>query len=149
MFTSKAACCLAMGNTLVMKPSEFTPLTAIYAASLFKEAGFPPGVINVITGRNVLYRCYILKLYSAISCFLHLGTGPVVGNALAYHMNVDKISFTGSLATGRLVMEAAAKSNLKKITLELGGKSPLIIFPDVDGIYTIMKNCFQYYYIII
>jgi aldehyde dehydrogenase (NAD+) len=92
-----------------VKTSEKTPLSALKIASLFKEAGFPPGVINVVSGH-----------------------GLPAGNALASHMDVDKVAFTGSTAVGRRVMEAAAKSNLKKVSLELGGKSPSIVFPDVD-----------------
>ncbi|EAL62128.1 aldehyde dehydrogenase [Dictyostelium discoideum AX4] len=100
---------LAAGCTIVAKPSEFTPLTALYFCELVKEAGFPPGVINIVNG-----------------------VGDVVGDALSHHMDVDKISFTGSTRVGRLIMEAAAKSNLKPVTLELGGKSPNIIFGDCD-----------------
>jgi aldehyde dehydrogenase (NAD+) len=77
--------------------------------SLVAEAGFPPGVVNVLSGHGV-----------------------PSGQALASHMGVDKIAFTGSTATGKKVMEAAAKSNLKKVSLELGGKSPSIVFPDAD-----------------
>ncbi|KAM9993776.1 hypothetical protein ACTFIZ_011731 [Dictyostelium cf. discoideum] len=100
---------LAAGCTIVAKPSEFTPLTALYFCELVKEAGFPPGVINIVNG-----------------------VGDVVGDALSHHMDVDKISFTGSTRVGKLIMEAAAKSNLKPVTLELGGKSPNIIFDDCD-----------------
>jgi len=93
----------------VIKPAEQTPLTALYLASLVKEAGFPPGVINVVPGY-----------------------GPTAGSAITHHMDIDKISFTGSTVVGRHIMEASSKSNLKKVTLELGGKSPLIIFSDAD-----------------
>ncbi|KAK5579738.1 hypothetical protein RB653_009424 [Dictyostelium firmibasis] len=103
---------LAAGCTIVAKPSEFTPLTALYLCELIKEAGFPPGVINIVNG-----------------------VGEVVGNALSHHMDIDKISFTGSTRVGRLIMEAASKSNLKPVTLELGGKSPNIIFGDCDVEY--------------
>ncbi|KAN0019102.1 hypothetical protein ACTFIU_002304 [Dictyostelium citrinum] len=103
---------LAAGCTVVAKPSEFTPLTALYLCELIKEAGFPPGVINIVNGY-----------------------GDVVGDALSHHMDIDKISFTGSTRVGRLIMEAAAKSNLKPVTLELGGKSPNIIFGDCDVEY--------------
>lgn len=78
-------------------------------ASLFKEAGFPPGVLSVVTGM-----------------------GPVSGALIASHMKIRKIAFTGSVGTGKKIMAAAATSNLKKVTLELGGKSPAIIFPDAD-----------------
>lgn len=100
---------LAMGNTVVMKLAEQTPLTGLYVASLAREAGFPPGVINVIPG-----------------------FGPTAGAAIAKHMNVDKVAFTGSTEIGNLVAQMAASSNLKRVTLELGGKSPLIVLSDAD-----------------
>nr|GAT54025.1 NAD-aldehyde dehydrogenase [Mycena chlorophos] len=100
---------LAVGCTLVLKPSEVTPLTALKLAEWVKEAGFPPGVINVVNSY-----------------------GAVGGAALSSHMDIDKIAFTGSTATGRKIMEAAAKSNLKKVSLELGGKSPHLIFESCD-----------------
>ncbi|KAI6042818.1 aldehyde dehydrogenase [Pisolithus marmoratus] len=109
MFSWKIAPALATGNTVVLKPSEFTPLTAIRVCHLAKEAGFPPGVLNVVTGY-----------------------GSTVGSAISSHMRIHKVAFTGSTLTGRKIMEAAAKSNLKNITLELGGKSPNIIFDDAD-----------------
>uniref|UniRef100_A0A915D4X7 aldehyde dehydrogenase (NAD(+)) n=1 Tax=Ditylenchus dipsaci TaxID=166011 RepID=A0A915D4X7_9BILA len=105
----KLAPALAMGNTIVMKVAEQTPLTALYVAQLTKEAGFPPGVINIVPG-----------------------FGPTAGHALSSHPGVDKVAFTGSTEIGRRVMKAAADSNLKRITLELGGKSPNIIFADAD-----------------
>lgn len=100
---------LACGNTIVFKPSEFTPLTALRMASLINEAGFPPGVVNIL-----------------------VGYGPTVGDAMSAHMSIEKLSFTGSTLVGRKIMENAAKSNLKDVTLELGGKSPNIIFNDAD-----------------
>ncbi|MEX1143602.1 MAG: aldehyde dehydrogenase family protein [Anaerolineales bacterium] len=100
---------LAAGNTLVLKPAEQTPLTALYLAGLVLEAGIPPGVVNVLTG-----------------------PGEPTGAALARHMDIAKISFTGSTAVGAKIMEAAAKSNLKRVSLELGGKSPNVIFVDAD-----------------
>ncbi|KAK4514839.1 uncharacterized protein ATC70_002444 [Mucor velutinosus] len=100
---------LATGNTIVVKTSEMTPLSALKVCQLAVEAGFPPGVINVITGY-----------------------GAVTGDALSRHMKISKIAFTGSTAIGRRIMQAAAESNLKKVTLELGGKSPNIIFDDAD-----------------
>ena len=104
----KVAPALACGNTVVLKPAEETPLTALLLGELALEAGFPPGVLNVIPGR-----------------------GPVTGQALVEHPGVDKISFTGSTETGRIVMKTAAGS-LKKISLELGGKSPHVVFADAD-----------------
>jgi len=93
----------------VLKTAEQTPLSALVAASFIKEAGFPAGVINVISG-----------------------FGKIAGAALSSHMGVDKIAFTGSTLVGRQIMKAAAGSNLKKVTLELGGKSPNIVFNDAD-----------------
>ncbi|KAI6135237.1 aldehyde dehydrogenase [Pisolithus thermaeus] len=109
MFTWKIAPALTTGNTVVLKPFEITPLTAIWVCHLAKEAGFPPGVLNVVTGY-----------------------GNTVGSAISSHMRIYKIAFTGSSLVRRKVMEAAAKSNLKNVTLELGGKSPNIIFNDAD-----------------
>ena len=100
---------LAAGNTLVLKPAEQTPLTALYLAGLVREVGFPPGVVNVLTG-----------------------PGEPTGAAMASHMEIAKLAFTGSTAVGAKIMEAAAKSNLKRVSLELGGKSPNVIFADAD-----------------
>ena len=105
----KLAPALATGNTIVMKPAEQTPLSALRIGELILEAGYPDGVVNLLPG-----------------------FGPTAGAALARHMDVDKVAFTGSTEVGRLIMEAAARSNLKRITLELGGKSPNIIFEDTD-----------------
>ena len=93
----------------MLKPSELTPLTALKFAELVSEAGFPPGVVNVLPG-----------------------IGSVAGQALAEHKDVGKLGFTGSTVVGRKIMETAAKTNLKRVTLELGGKSPTIIFDDAD-----------------
>ncbi|KAF8308497.1 NAD-dependent aldehyde dehydrogenase [Clavulina sp. PMI_390] len=98
---------LATGNSIVFKPSEWTPLTAIRMAELVAEAGFPPGVVNVVTG-----------------------LGNSAGAAISGHMGIGKVAFTGSTLVGRHVMKAAAGSNLKKVTLELGGKSPTLIMDD-------------------
>jgi len=100
---------IAAGNTVVIKTAEQTPLSALVAAKLVKEAGFPPGVINVLSG-----------------------FGKTAGAAISSHMDIDKVAFTGSTVVGRQVMKAAASSNLKKVTLELGGKSPNIVFDDAD-----------------
>ena len=99
---------LAAGNTVVLKAAEQTPLSALYFATLIKEAGFPPGVVNILNG-----------------------VGKEAGAALASHLDVDKIAFTGSTATGRQIMKMAAV-NMKNITLETGGKSPLLVFDDAD-----------------
>jgi len=109
MWAWKIAPALATGNTVVMKPSEITPLTAIRMCEILKEAGIPDGVVNLVTGY-----------------------GNTVGQAISSHMKIEKVAFTGSTLVGRKIMEAAAKSNLKKVTLELGGKSPNIIFDDAD-----------------
>ena len=109
MLAWKIAPALATGNTIILKPSEFTPLTALYMCTLINEAGFPRGVVNVVTGY-----------------------GNTAGEAISGHKEIEKVAFTGSTIIGRKIMEAAAKSNLKKVTLELGGKSPNIIFDDAD-----------------
>jgi acyl-CoA reductase-like NAD-dependent aldehyde dehydrogenase len=105
----KLAPALACGNTTILKPAEETPLTALRLGELIIEAGFPPGVVNILTG-----------------------PGEPTGTSMTAHMGIDKISFTGSTEVGRKVMEAAARSNLKKVSLELGGKSPNVIFADAD-----------------
>src|SRR6185503_12929141 len=104
----KTAPALACGNAVVLKPAEHTPMTAMELAKIAAEAGLPEGVLNVVPG-----------------------FGPTAGAALASHPDVDKIAFTGEYVTGRLVVQMSA-SNLKTVTLELGGKSPHIIFDDVD-----------------
>ncbi|KIX06712.1 uncharacterized protein Z518_04688 [Rhinocladiella mackenziei CBS 650.93] len=109
MLTFKMAPALIAGNTLVAKSSEKAPLTSLFVARLIKEAGFPPGVVNILNG-----------------------FGTPCGVSLASHLRIRKISFTGSVKAGKAVLEAAARSNLKKVTLELGGKSPLIVFDDAD-----------------
>jgi aldehyde dehydrogenase (NAD+) len=105
----KLAPALATGNTVVMKPAEQTPLSALRIGQLIVEAGFPEGVVNILPG-----------------------FGPTAGAAIARHMDVDKVAFTGSTEVGKLIMEAAAQTNLKRVTLELGGKSPNIVFADTN-----------------
>lgn len=105
--TWKLGPALACGCTVVLKPAEQTPLTALRMGELMQEAGFPPGVVNIVTG------------------------GPATGQALVRHAGVDKIAFTGSTAVGKEIMQAAA-GDLKRVTLELGGKSPNIVFSDSD-----------------
>lgn len=109
MFAWKVGPALATGNTIVLKTSEQTPLTALVVAKLLHEAGLPPGVLNIVSGY-----------------------GPTAGAPLASHMDVDKLAFTGSTDTGKTVLELAARSNLKPVTLELGGKSPFIVCEDAD-----------------
>jgi len=105
----KLAVGLACGCTVVLKTSEKTPLTGLHLAKLIHKAGFPAGVVNVISG-----------------------FGPTAGAALSSHHDVDKIAFTGSVLTGKKIMQSAAVSNLKKVSLELGEKSPLIVLDDAD-----------------
>lgn len=101
-----AVCC---GCTVVMKTSEKTPITGLMMMDLLREAGFPKGVVNLLTG-----------------------DGPTCGQHIAMHPDVDKVAFTGSSAVGKSILRAAGESNLKRVTLELGGKSPLIIYDDCD-----------------
>lgn len=109
MATWKISPALAAGNCVILKPAEQTPLTALRLGQLVIEAGFPPGAINILTG-----------------------PGIPTGSAMTSHHGIDKISFTGSTSVGREVMRAASESNLKRVTLELGGKSPHVIFADAD-----------------
>lgn len=111
----KAAPAIAAGNTFIFKSSEKSPLGALQTGELIVKAGFPPGVINLLSGEGV------------------------TGVHLASHMDIQKIGFTGSLETGKKIQIAAAQSNLKRVTLELGGKSPSIVFEDAD-----LDNALQY-----
>ena len=108
MAVQKIAPALAAGCTIVLKPAEQTPLTALRLADLVAEAGFPAGVINIITGM-----------------------GETAGDRMVRHPDVDKVAFTGSTEVGKLINRAATDT-LKRVTLELGGKSPVIVLPDVD-----------------
>ncbi|XP_050605730.1 aldehyde dehydrogenase, mitochondrial [Macaca thibetana thibetana] len=114
---------LATGNVVVMKVAEQTPLTALYVANLIKEAGFPPGVVNIVPG-----------------------FGPTAGAAIASHEDVDKVAFTGSTEIGRLIQVAAGSSNLKRVTLELGGKSPNIIMSDADMDWAVEQAHFALFF---
>jgi phenylacetaldehyde dehydrogenase len=107
---------LTTGNTIILKPAEQTPLSALRLGELALEAGLPPGVLNVVTGY-----------------------GETAGSALASHDDVDKIAFTGSTEVGKIIVRAAA-GNLKKVTLELGGKSPTVVFKDVADIDTAVQG---------
>ncbi|XP_058792224.1 aldehyde dehydrogenase 1A1-like [Phymastichus coffea] len=109
LLSFKLGMALASGCTVIVKPAEQTPLTALYVASLVKEVGFPAGVVNFLSG-----------------------FGPTAGAAISSHSNIDKVSFTGSTSVGKCILEASAKSNLKKVSLELGGKSPLVVFNDAN-----------------
>ena len=104
----KLGVALACGNTVILKPAEQTPLSALRLGELLDEAGIPPGVVNIVTG-----------------------LGETAGAAIAAHPDIDKVAFTGSTEVGRLIMKAAA-GNLKRVSLELGGKSPNIVFADAD-----------------
>lgn len=120
MATWKLAPALAAGCTVVLKPSEVTPLTALQLGLVFEDVGLPPGVVNILTG------------------------GPEIGAMLSNHPDIDKISFTGSVPTGVKIMTAAAKG-IKNVTLELGGKSPAIVFDSCDLLRTVewvMFGCF-------
>ncbi|XP_038162767.1 aldehyde dehydrogenase family 1 member A3 isoform X2 [Cyprinodon tularosa] len=122
MLMWKIAPALSCGNTVVVKPAEQTPLTALHIGSLIKEAEFPPGVVNIVPG-----------------------FGSTAGAAIAIHGGIDKVAFTGSTEVGQLIKEAAAKSNLKRVTLELGGKNPCIVFDDCDlqlAVEEIQKGAF-------
>jgi aldehyde dehydrogenase (NAD+) len=109
MATWKLAPALAMGCCVVLKPAEQTPLSVLRLGELIIEAGYPAGVVNILPG-----------------------FGPTAGAAIASHMDVDKVAFTGSTEVGHIIMQQAAKSNLKRVSLELGGKSPLVICEDAD-----------------
>ena len=109
MFINKIGPALATGNTLVLKSSEKSPLSSLLIGRLCQEIGLPKGVLNILSG-----------------------FGRPCGEAIAKHMDIRKVSFTGSVVAGRAIKKAAAESNLKNVTLELGGKSPLVIFDDAD-----------------
>lgn len=117
MLAWKMAACLAAGNTVVLKPALVTPLTSLKFCELAVKAGFPPGVINVVPG-----------------------SGSVCGQAIADHPKIRKLGFTGSTPIGKTIMESCA-SNLKKVSLELGGKSPLMIFSDCDMDKAVRNAC--------
>ena len=108
MISWKFGPALATGNTIVLKPAEQTPLSALHTGSLVKEAGFPPGVINIVPGY-----------------------GYAAGAALSEHPDVDKIAFTGSTEVGKKIL-AASTVNMKRVTLEMGGKSPLVVTENYD-----------------
>src|ERR671933_1247546 len=108
MAVQKIAPALAAGCTLVLKPAEQTPLSILRFADLVNEAGIPPGVINIVTGM-----------------------GETAGDRMVRHPDVDKVAFTGSTEVGKIINRAATDT-LKRVTLELGGKSPVIVLPDVD-----------------
>src|SRR6185436_8007063 len=108
MAVNKVGPALAAGCTVVLKPAELAPLSALRLAQLVEEVGFPPGVVNVVTG-----------------------FGHTAGQALVDHPDINKISFTGSTRVGKSIVTGSA-AHMKRITLELGGKSPVVVFPDAD-----------------
>lgn len=114
----KLAPALATGNTVVLKPAELTSLSALRIAALAQEAGIPPGVLNVVPG-----------------------LGPIAGAALANHMDVDFLGFTGSTAVGRTILQAAGSSNLKRVSLECGGKSAQVVFDDIENLDAVANHC--------
>jgi len=119
----KIAPALAMGNTLVIKPSELTPFSMLRCFDLFDRGGvFPAGVINLVTG------------------------GGDTGAFIAHHSDIDKLSFTGSTATGRKIVQAAGASNLKTVTLELGGKAPVLLFNDLPDFDAAVDRCVQVHF---
>jgi len=122
MMAWKLGPALATGNTIVLKPAEQTPLTALYIAQLIKEAGFPEGVVNVLPGYGD------------------------AGAALANHTDVDKVAFTGSTEVGKLIQQASGNTNLKRVTLELGGKSPNIVLADTDMDYAVETSHFGLFF---
>lgn len=122
MMAWKLGPALATGNTIILKPAEQTSLTALYMAQLIKEAGFPAGVVNIIPGYGE------------------------TGAALANHKDVDKVAFTGSTEVGKLIQLASGNSNLKRVTLELGGKSPNIILSDTDMDYAVETSHFGLFF---
>lgn len=122
MWSWKIGPALATGNTVVLKPAETTPLSALFASQLCKEAGIPDGVVNIVPG-----------------------SGKVIGDYLCKHPDVKKIAFTGSTATGRHIMKASAET-IKKVTLELGGKSPNIVFADADLDKAVKNIAFGIFY---
>lgn len=122
MLAWKLGPALATGNTIILKPAEQTSLTALYIAQLTKEAGFPEGVINVLPGYGE------------------------TGAALSNHQDVDKVAFTGSSEVGKLIQQASGNSNLKRVTLELGGKSPNIVLADSDLDYAVEQSHFGLFF---
>ena len=113
----KLAPVLASGNTVVLKPAEQTPLSALRLAEIIQEAGVPDGVLNVVSG-----------------------FGETAGASLAAHDGVDIVAFTGSTEVGKMIVKAAA-GNLKRVTLELGGKSPNVVYADVHDIEATVAGC--------
>ena len=120
MLAWKIGPALATGCSVIVKPAEETPLTALRVAELAREVGIPRGVLNVLPG-----------------------TGPAVGEPLGRHMDVDAVSFTGSSATGRRFLHYAAESNLKEVTLEMGGKNPCIVMDDAEALDIVAAHVVQ------
>jgi len=123
MATWKISTAMATGCTVVLKPAENTPLTALYLGQLIKEVGVPEGVVNIVPGY-----------------------GATAGSALANHPDVDKIAFTGSTQVGRLIQQTAGKVNLKRVSLELGGKSPMVVFDDANLDEAVAQGAFGVFF---
>ncbi len=123
MMAWKLGPALCSGNTVILKPAEQTPLSALYVGALIIEAGFPPGVVNIVPGY-----------------------GPTAGAGLTEHPDVDKIAFTGSTEIGHIIKKACGEGNLKRCTLELGGKSPNIVLADADLDYAVETSHFALFF---
>lgn len=123
MASWKLAPALAAGNTCVLKPAEITSCSALELGKIVQEAGIPDGVVNIVSGK-----------------------GSVAGAALSAHMGVDKVAFTGSTEVGKQIAESAARSNLKKVSLELGGKAPNVVFADADIDQAVAGSLFAIYF---
>jgi aldehyde dehydrogenase (NAD+) len=123
MMAWKLGPALCSGNTVILKPAEQTPLSALYVGALIIEAGFPPGVVNIVPGY-----------------------GPTAGAGLTEHPDVDKIAFTGSTEVGHIIKKACGEGNLKRCTLELGGKSPNIVLADADLDYAVEMSHFALFF---
>ncbi|VDN30599.1 unnamed protein product [Dibothriocephalus latus] len=126
----KIAPAIACGCSIVLKPAEQTPLTAIFLGSLVKRAGFPPGVINIVPGFGETAGVALVT-HPDVNCVAFTGSTVTAGVALVNHPDVNCIAFTGSTVVGKLIMQSGA-SQTKRVALELGGKSPLIICDDAD-----------------
>lgn len=143
---------LAAGNCVVLKPPAVCPLTCLKLGELIVKAGFPPGVVNVsiLSERVFLFLFLVLSIFLILifhfATLIHLkilsGSGAEIGDLLSRNELVRKLAFTGSTEVGKIIMQACGASNLKKVTLELGGKSPLVIFDDCD-MDRAVKNALQ------
>ena len=150
MLALKLGPALACGNVIVLKPAEQTPLTALYCASLIKEVTvhfydqftfeFFNDEIGWFSSRCCKHCTRYMNSfeYEGILIIFHLGDGPNCGHAIVMHQKINKVAFTGSLEIGKQIQESSGKTNLKRVSLELGGKSPLIICEDADSKLTFL-----------